>query len=219
MELIMKLVERLVIALETQADNSTRQLAVAEQNLAVNQEMLEYVKAQREASSIELVAGSVEATQIRPAGDGNTPAGLAAAKEHAEMTAKTSTAEPIAGLSLHGAAQAAEQTTKANPPDMQAAMNKAEANRAAALAEAQAKTGYSETTHVTQATLDAAEQASKAAAQAKKKVTVDDVRNELKAYAKAHGNEAAMALLQKHEAVSVSAMDPSKYDAFLADLK
>jgi hypothetical protein len=202
MELIMKLVERLVAALETQAENSTRLLAVAEQSLTVNQELLQHVKAQHAV----MIDGVALTTLEYASGDGNTPVGRVAAEQHAE---------------LHLPAKADAQ--KPNPPDMQAAMDKVEANRAEAREQLKAK---QETQHVSQGVLDAAEAASKAEQVARdaekdkaaKKITVDDVRNALKAYAKVHGNEAAMALLQKHEAVSVSAMDPSKYEAFMADV-
>jgi hypothetical protein len=70
---------------------------------------------------------------------------------------------------------------------------------------------------------EAVEQAQKPAAQAETKATkpptVDDVRKALGAYAKAHGNPAAMAVLQKHEAASVSALHEDKRQALIDDCK
>jgi colicin import membrane protein len=115
-----------------------------------------------------------------------------------------------AALDAAEAASAAEQQAKKAAAE-KAAQAKAEQEAAQAAVEAKRKADLAEA--------QAKQQAADAAkSETKKKVTVDDVRAALRKYATAHGNEAAMGILQKHEAVSVSAIDPAKYEDVLKDL-
>jgi hypothetical protein len=67
--------------------------------------------------------------------------------------------------------------------------------------------------------VEQAKPAAQAETKATKPPTVDDVRKALGAYAKVHGNPAAMAVLQKHEAASVSALHEDKRQALIDDCK